>query len=147
YENGFMHNVDPSFTDRGTWHPARINFCAHSIPNEPGMGAHGLETLFHEGGHAAHFANIAGDSPTYSGSPMGHHYTETQSMFMDRFNYDADWLTRYAKMPFDLIERSIRQEQPFMATIERRILMNCYFERALYELPDAELTQENVLDL
>lgn len=147
YENGFMHLPYPAHDASGTWQPARINFCAHAIPNEVGMGEHALNTLFHEGGHAAHFANIAEGDFTYSMSPMAHGCTETQSMFCDRMLDDADWLTRYANMPMSLIERSIELEQQFSATVARRILPISYFERALYELPDSELTTENVIEL
>jgi oligoendopeptidase F len=147
YENGFMHLPSPAHATDGTWHPARINFCSHAIPNKIGMGERGLNTLYHEGGHAAHFANITAGSPAHSGSPYSHGYTETQSMFCDRILRDPDWSTRYAHMPFELLERDIRNFQPFAALRPRSIMSLSFFERALYELPDAELTRENVTAL
>jgi hypothetical protein len=62
-------------------------------------------------------------------------------------------MTRYAKtrdgetMPFDLIERSIRKDQPFLAATTRRIPMISYFEKAMYEMPEAERTRETILHL
>jgi oligoendopeptidase F len=142
-----LHLPSPAYYDGSAWQPARFNFCAHSIPNQKGMGEDGLTTLFHEGGHAAHFANISAGGVSYSMAPSAHGYTETQSMFLDRVLDDADWLTHYAHMPMELIERSLRTHQPFEATVARRVLPICYFERALYQLPDSELTTDNVIAL
>ncbi|MDP4199536.1 MAG: M3 family metallopeptidase [Bacteroidota bacterium] len=153
YENGFMHAPVPSFFDGQAWNAARINFCSHATPNQVGAGERGLQVLFHEGGHAAHYSNVTQPSPVFSMYPAPHSYPETQSMFLDRILHDADWLTRYAKslsgetMPLDLIERGIRMEQPFEAVVIRRIPMVSYFEKAMYEMPEAELTRENILKL
>lgn len=63
-----------------------------------GSGKTALDTLLHEGGHAAHFANIEQNSPFFSQerAPMSVAYAENQSMFLDSFGKDAAWLGRYA---------------------------------------------------
>jgi oligoendopeptidase F len=50
-------------------------------------GKTGLTTLLHEGGHAAHFANIVQPSPLFSQerAPTSIAYAENQSMFLDRY--------------------------------------------------------------
>ncbi|NNE42852.1 MAG: peptidase M3, partial [Gemmatimonadetes bacterium] len=153
YENGFMHGMVPAFRRRGGWLPAEINFTANALPGSVGAGVRAAQTLFHEGGHAAHFANILMDAPCFSQefAPTSVALAETQSMFCDSFLSDADWMTRYARnaagepMPFDLIEREIRETQPFAAHAVRSMLIVCYAEKALYEMPEDELTPDHIL--
>ena len=98
YENGFMHGPVPPFVRQG-------NGCRRASTSPAwrsrGSGAYGLNTLFHEGGHAAHFANIRQNAPCFSQEfpPTSMAYAETQSMFCDSLLDDADWLKRYAKTP------------------------------------------------
>ncbi len=153
YENGFMHGPEPAWRDHGAFRRARINFTANAIPGMVGSGLRATQTFFHEGGHAAHFANIDMPAPCFGQehAPTSVAWAEIQSMFMDSFLGDADWRTRYATdasggaMPFDLIERSIRASQPGAAIIVRAMLAICYGERAIYELADRDLTPANVL--
>lgn len=152
YENGFMHGPVPSFFDHGKWNPARINFTANAIPNKVGSGVEALNTLFHEGGHAAHFSNVLMNAPCFGQefAPTSVAYAETQSMFLDSVIGDADWLTKYAQneknepMPFGLIAKSIKEGQPFIAMMIRAMLGVCYAEKAIYEMTEAELTSENI---
>jgi Zn-dependent oligopeptidase len=155
YDNGFMHGPVPSFYDDGQWIPARIGFTSNATPNQIGSGIRGLKTLFHEGGHAAHFSNVQQNSPCYSQEfpPTSMAYAETQSMFCDSLLGDADWLKAYAKdrkgnsMPDDLIQKSVLTSQPMRAYRERSILVITLFEDRLYSMKDEELTEENVLAL
>jgi len=154
YENGFMHGPGPAFFADGEWRPARINFTANAVPGAIGSGLRATETLFHEGGHAAHFANILGDAPCFSQefAPTSVAYAETQSMFMDSLLGDADWRVRYAldasgqPMPMALIEAAIRESQPLRGWDVRALMTVPFAERALYELPEDELTPERVLE-
>jgi len=154
YENGFMHGPEPAFFDNGVWRPARVNFTANAVVGQVGSGLVAAETLFHEGGHAAHFANILSDAPCFSHefAPTSVAYAETQSMFMDSLLGDADWRARYARdaqgraMPLELIELAIRERQPFRAWDVRMMLTVPFAERALYELPDEDLRPDRVLD-
>lgn len=156
YQNGFCHGPFPAhFDGQGAWRPAQINFTSEGKPDQVGSGERGINTLFHEGGHAAHFANVTQNAPCFSQEypPTSMAYAETQSMFCDSLLGDADWLKRYAKtlagqpIPDELIRARIEALQPFRAFEERMILMVPCFERALYELPDAERTPERLLAL
>ncbi len=155
FENGFMHLPYPPWYDNGVWRPAVINFTSNANPRQVGSGEMGLMTLFHEGGHAAHFANITQNAPCFSQEfpPTSMAYAETQSMFFDALLGDADWLTLYARNaageppPEALLRQKIENDQPFAAYVERCMLVMPYFEWALYSLPDAELTPERVLAL
>lgn len=155
YENGFCHGPVPSHWQGDTWVPATVNFTSLAQPNQVGSGWSGLNTLFHEGGHAAHFANVTGNSPCFSQEfpPTSMAYAETQSMFCDSLLGDADWLKRYARsaageaIPDSLIHRLIETSQPMRAFNERQIALVAYFEWDLYRLEEEALTGERVIAL
>ncbi|MEW7867220.1 M3 family metallopeptidase [Aeromonas diversa] len=155
YENGFCHGPMPSHWQGDTWVPATVNFTSLAQPDQVGSGWSGLNTLFHEGGHAAHFANVTGNSPCFSQEfpPTSMAYAETQSMFCDSLLRDADWLKRYARnaageaIPDALIHRLIETSQPMRAFNERQIALVAYFEWDLYRLEDDALTGEGVIAL
>ncbi|QDQ25522.1 peptidase M3 [Chitinimonas arctica] len=156
YQNGFCHGPIPSYFDeRGNWIAAQINFTAEAKPDQVGSGWRALNTLFHEGGHAAHFANVTQNSPCFSQefAPTSMAYAETQSMFCDSLLEDADWLKRYAvnetgeAIPDELIRARIETSQPFAAYNERSIAVVSYFESALYGMDERELTPAGVLAL
>ena len=156
YQNGFCHGPIPSFYDANQqWVAGQINFTADAKPDQIGSGARAINTLFHEGGHAAHFANVTQNSPCFSQefAPTSMAYAETQSMFCDSLLDDADWLKRYAHnakgepVPDELIHARIKTTQPFAAFGERSILVVPYFERAMYQMADDELTPDAVLTL
>jgi hypothetical protein len=153
YENGFMHGPVPAWREDGRWRPARIQFTANAIPGQVGVGRRATETLFHEGGHAAHFANIDMPAPCFAQefAPSSVAMAETQSMFLDSLLGDPDWQARYATtrdgaaMPRELVLKGIEIAQPMAAWNVRAMCSVCYAERALYEIPDRELTPERVL--
>ncbi|MGL4887297.1 MAG: M3 family metallopeptidase [Aeromonas veronii] len=155
YENGFCHGPVPSFFQQGEWVPAVVNFTSLADPAQVGSGWSGLNTLFHEGGHAAHFANVTGNAPCFSQEfpPTSMAYAETQSMFCDSLLDDADWLKRYATnaagepIPDALIKEMIAARQPFRAFNERQIALVAYFERDLYAMAESDRTPEAVLAL
>lgn len=153
YENGFMHGPGPTWTDGASTHPARINFTANAVPGAIGSGSTAIMTLFHEGGHAAHFANIDAISPCFSVEfpPTSVAYAENWSMFFDSLIEDPDWRARYAldehgkPVPWTLIEREVREKQPFSAWEVARLITVPLGERFIYELPEDELTPDRVL--
>ncbi|MGF1755066.1 M3 family metallopeptidase [Vibrio makurazakiensis] len=155
YPNGFCHGPIPSFYDQDTWIAAKVNFTSNAKPDQIGSGYDGINTLFHEGGHAAHFANVKMNAPCFSQefAPTSMAYAETQSMFCDSLLNDADWLKQYAlndrgeAVPDQIIKAIIDSKQPFKAYEERSILVVPYFERALYELSNDELTPERITQL
>ena len=156
YQNGFCHApIPPWKNEKGEWVPGQINFTAEAKPDQVGSGLRAIITLFHEGGHAAHFANVVQNAPCFSQeyAPTSMAYAETQSMFCDSLLNDADWLTRYARnakgevMPEALIHDRVSSSQPMRVFDERSIAVVPYFEAALYKLTDAALTPEAVLSL
>jgi len=156
YQNGFCHGpIPPFFNAKNEWVAGQINFTAGAKPDQIGSGARAINTLFHEGGHAAHFANVTQNAPCFSQefAPTSMAYAETQSMFCDSLLDDADWLKRYAHnaqgepIPDALIHARIQTTQPFAAYSERSTLVVPYFERALYRLSDEQLTADTVLAL
>ncbi|MFG0330864.1 MAG: M3 family metallopeptidase [Phycisphaerales bacterium] len=154
YENGFMHGPEVAWREHGKRHHARIHFTANAIPGMIGSGRRAMATLFHEGGHAAHFANIDMPAPCFGQefAPTSVAFAEIQSMFLDSLLDDADWQARYARttsgeaMPWELIEKGIRATQPYAAWGARAMLAVCYGERALYEMSEDDLTPERVLE-
>ena len=156
HQNGFCHGPVPSWTtETGRWVPAAINFTSEAKPDQVGSGIRAINTLFHEGGHAAHFANVVQNAPCFSQEypPTSMAYAETQSMFCDQIVTDPDWLMRYAvtprgdRIPASLILERIASSQPMRAFDARTIAVVPYFESALYQMPDDDLTPERVLAL
>ena len=156
HQNGFCHGPVPSWiTETGRWVPAAINFTAEAKPDQVGSGLRAINTLFHEGGHAAHFANVVQNSPCFSQEypPTSMAYAETQSMFCDQLLSDPDWLMRYAAsadgepIPSALILDRIASSQPMRAFDARSIAVVPYFEASLYQMADGDLTPEGVLAL
>uniref|UniRef100_A0A7S1JHP8 Peptidase M3A/M3B catalytic domain-containing protein n=1 Tax=Eutreptiella gymnastica TaxID=73025 RepID=A0A7S1JHP8_9EUGL len=154
YSNGFCHWPQPAWRrPDGTWVPSVANFTSLATPGQVGSGHTGLVTLLHEGGHAAHFANIDQPSPFFSQerAPMSVAYAENQSIFLEYLHEDAAWLGRFARnaagrvIPWEVIEKHIRATHPYSVTSLRAMLAVPYFEKRLYELPEAELSVETLL--
>ena len=153
YHNGFMHGTFPGFRDNGEFRPAHINFTANAIPNKVGSGINALTTLFHEGGHAAHFSNIDRPAPCFSQefAPSSVAFAETQSMFLDSLIDDSDWQYKYAKnkdgerIPQELINKGLSNVHKFRAQRLRYMLTVSYVEKGIYEMTDDALTAENIL--
>jgi len=74
-------------------------------------------------------------------------------MFLASLAGDAAWLGRYAvsrageRVPWALVERSLRATHPYAVFAVRGMLSVPFFEKALYELPEARVTPEEVLAL
>jgi len=155
YQNGFCHGPIPSFYQGEAWQAGKINFTSNAKPDQVGSGFDGINTLFHEGGHAAHFANVKLNSPCFSQefAPTSMAYAETQSMFCDSLLTDGDWLKQYAYdaqgnvIPDAIIKAYIEAKQPFKAYEERSILVVPYFEWAVYSCDDEQLTPEYLTQL
>jgi len=156
FQNGFCHGPVPAWmNEHGQWMPGQINFTAEARPDQVGSGLRAINTLFHEGGHAAHFANVVQNSPCFSQeyAPTSMAYAETQSMFCDSLIEDADWLKTYAHradgepIPDALVRARVASSQPMRAFDQRSIAVVPYFESALYALGDESLTAATLLDL
>ncbi|KAL7490845.1 hypothetical protein ACHAWT_000386 [Skeletonema menzelii] len=153
YSNGFCHWPQPAWVKpNGVWQPSTTHFTSLADPSAIGSGYTGLTTLMHEAGHAAHFANIQMPSPLFSQerSPTSVAYAELQSMFLDSLVGDADWMAKYAisregdAIPWDLIAEQIKATHPYKVFALRGMLAVPYFERALYEMPEEDVTAESI---
>jgi len=153
YSNGFCHWPQPSWVKPdGSWQPTVTHFTSLADPSAVGSGLTGLTTLMHEAGHAAHFANIKMPSPLFSQerAPTSVAYAELQSMFLDSLVGDAAWRRKYATsregepVPWALIEEDVRAKHPYEVMALRGMIAVPYFEKALYEMPEAELSAESV---
>jgi len=156
YSNGFCHWPVPAWRRAdGSWQPSTANFTSLADPAAVGSGLTALTTLMHEAGHAAHFANIDQPSPLFSQerAPTSVAYAENQSMFLDSLVTDAAWRSRYAKslagetLPWALHEKDLTAKHPYEVFMMRAMLAVPYFEKALYELPDADVTAERITTL
>jgi len=157
YSNGFCHWPRRAWVrPDGTFVPSKTNFTSLADPTAVGSGLTALRTLMHEAGHAAHFANIRQPSPLFSQerAPTSVAYAENQSMFLDSLISDAAWRAKYARdasdqnvMPFDIMEEGIRSTHPYKVFGLRAMLSVSYFEKALYELDDGDVTMENIKSL
>jgi len=153
YSNGFCHWPQPAWKKPdGSWQPAVTHFTSLADPSAIGSGLNGLRTLMHEAGHAAHFANIEMPSPLFSQerAPTSVAYAELQSMFLDSLVSDADWMVTYAKsrdgesIPWDLVADEIEATHPYKVFALRGMIAVPYFEKALYEMSEDELTAESI---
>ncbi|KAF8067346.1 pam-b [Scenedesmus sp. PABB004] len=151
YPNGFCAWPQPAWRRAdGSWVPSVANFTSLATPDQLGSGKTALETLLHEGGHAAHFANVQQRSPFFSQerAPTSVAYAENQSMFLDSLAGDAAWLGRFAVsreggvMPWGVVEAMHRDSHPYAVFMVRAMLAVPYFEKALYELPEEGVTPE-----
>ncbi|WIA33193.1 hypothetical protein OEZ86_006339 [Tetradesmus obliquus] len=146
-----LASVQPAWRKAdGGWVPAHANFTSLASPDQLGSGKTALETLLHEGGHAAHFANVDQHSPFFSQerAPTSVAYAENQSMFLDSLAGDGAWLGRYAVsrqgevMPWSVVQQMVEDTHPYEVFQVRAMLAVPYFEKALYELPEDQLTVE-----
>ncbi|KAH8068937.1 peptidase [Aureococcus anophagefferens] len=153
YSNGFCHWPQPAWRrSDGSWQPAVTHFTSLADPSAVGSGMTGLVTLMHEAGHAAHFANTDVRSPLFSQerAPTSVPYAELQSMFLDSLVGDAAWRGTYAKsrggdvVPWALLEEDLTATHPYKVLALRSMLSVPYFEKALYEMADEDLTAASV---
>lgn len=114
-----------------------------------------MDTLFHEGGHAAHFANMMQKDAILNTEylPQSTVRAETQSMFLDTMCSSIERKMRYAKnndgeaYPFDLYEKKIRKLHIIAGKRLLSIAAVVKFEQTVYTMPAEELTEERVLQL
>lgn len=156
FPTGFCIAPTPGYHDDTLGRiPADVRFTSTARPSQPGAGMQGLNVLFHEAGHAAHFSNVTMNSPCFSqeSPPSSPALLEAQAKFFDALPFDPCWLKRYAMdvagnpMPDEMIRERVEARQARLAHIERSDLIPTYFEWALYNMNDAERTADSILDL
>ncbi len=117
------------------------NFTCNVIPGQIGSGIEGYNTLFHEGGHSAHFLTAEQKDVILNQeyAPMSMAWAETQSMFLDTMFSSIEWKTRYAKnvegkpYPFELYQRKLKKLYPLRVFRLRSIIFIANFEKEIYE--------------
>ncbi len=153
YNNGFCHWPDLVSFKNGKFLPGSSNFTCNVSLGQTGSGLRGLNTLFHEGGHAAHLLNSRQKDVCVNNeySPASTAWAETQSMFMDSILGNIEWRMRYAindkgeSYPFDLFERKVKKLSLIRPLALGRIISIADFEREIYETKN--LTPKKAKDI
>src|SRR5579863_1506573 len=85
WNNGFCHWPQLVHFNGGKRVPGSSNFTCNVVAGQAGSGVQGYNTLFHEGGHAAHLLNTQEREVILNTEyfPASTAWDETQSMFLD----------------------------------------------------------------
>lgn len=153
YNNGFCHWPDVVHYEKGKRISGTSNFTCNVVPGQVGSGTEGMATLFHEGGHAAHFMNVSEREIILNqeSAPMTAAWAEVHSMFLEAIFSSVEWRTRYAHnaqgnaYPFDLFERRTRKLHPLRPTRMHSIIFVANLERELYETRN--LTTDKIIKI
>ena len=153
YENGFCHWPDLVYFDGKKRVPGSANFTCNAVFGQVGSSERAYNTLFHEGGHAAHLLNTEETEACVNNEypPASTAWDETQSMFLDTMLSSIEWKTRYAlnsdgeAFPYSLFEKEMRKMRPLAPLSMNGIASVMYFERALYE--EKNLTEKKLLTI
>lgn len=153
WNNGFCHWPDLVHFENGKRVSGSANFTCNVVPGQVGSGSTGYMTLFHEGGHAAHFLNVEQKDVclNHEYAPMTAAWAETHSMFIDTMFSSIEWKQRYAKnsdggvYPFELFEKKVNKLNLLAPSGIMSIIFVCTFEREVYELNDP--TAEKIVEI
>jgi oligoendopeptidase F len=153
HNNGFCHQPVPIFFRGSKRLPGQSNFTCTVVYGAPSSASLGYNTLFHEGGHAAHYLNSDQTEVCYNHEypPSSTAWAETHSQFLDTVFSSIEWRSRYAKnkdgkaYPFELFERKIRRLNLLSPLGLSGILMVSEFERRIYR--EKNVTAGKVLAL
>jgi hypothetical protein len=148
YNNGFCHWPSLVRYEGKKRLPGSANFTCNVVPGQVGSGELAYKTLFHEGGHAAHFLNVTQRDIclNHEYAPRTAAWAETQSMFIDTIFSSYEWKSRYAEnlsgeiYPLDLVVRKAKATELLQTRDIMSIVFLAMFERQVYELkkPTAE---------
>jgi hypothetical protein len=150
WNNGFCHWPQMVTFKDGKYIPGISQFTCNVVNGQVGSGVQGYNTLFHEGGHAAHLLNskMKDVAVNHEYAPMSTAWAETQSMFLDTLFSSIEWKIRYAKnttgdsYPISLYEKKIKTMEPLMPLNMMGIMYVMYFEKEIYETKN--LTEDKV---
>ena len=153
YNNGFCHYPTEVYYKRSKRLASSSNFTANAVYGQVGAGVYAGNTLFHEGGHAAHHLNHESTEICINTEypPAVASWAETQSMFMDTMYSSIEWRTRYAKnkkgkpYPFGLYARIVEKFHKLNPLDMTSIMLVINFERQIYEAKN--LTPAKVLEI
>lgn len=153
YDNGFCHWPDLVHFDGKKRIPGSANFTCNVVYGQAGSAEQGYNTLFHEGGHAAHLLNSEETEVCVNNEypPASTAWDETQSMFLDTMLSSVEWVSRYAytnegePYPFSLFEKEVEKLRPLAPLSLNGISSVMNFERVLYE--ENNLTEKKLLSI
>ncbi|MDE1988682.1 MAG: hypothetical protein KGI39_03200 [Patescibacteria group bacterium] len=153
YNNGFCHWPRLVQYEKGEIIPGSANFTCNVVYGQVGSGIIGMNTLFHEGGHAAHLLNS--EQPdvclNHEYPPMSTAWAETQSQFMDTMFGSIEWKVRYARdkngnsYPMDLFKRKMKKIHPIFPLEMMPVMFLSDFEKEIYECKN--LGREKILSI
>ena len=149
YENGFCHWPDLVNYQNGVRQPAAANFTCNVVYGQVGSAEDGYNTLFHEGGHAAHLLNSTQTEVCVNNEypPASTAWDETQSMFLDSMLSSIEWATTYAKnaegeaYPISLFERELDKLHALSPLSMNGISSVMAFEKEVYEVKNLTETK------
>ncbi len=141
WNNGFCHWPKLVQYENGKRIPGASNFTCTLVAGQVGSGSIGMETLFHEGGHAAHLLNSEQTEVclNHEYPPASTAWDETQSMFLDSVFSSIEWKTRYAydengnQYPFSLFSRKLKKVHKVIPLRMMSIMFVANFEKEIYE--------------
>jgi len=153
YNNGFCHWPKIIRYVEGKRIPGEARFTCNATYGQVGSGDIAGNTLFHEGGHAAHLLNSCMEDVclNHEYPPTSTAWAETQSMFLDTMFSSIEWRTKYAKnkdgkpYPLDLFKRKLEKLHMLSPLGMMGISSVMYFEKELYEMK--KITEKKVRDL
>ena len=153
WNNGFCHWPDLVKYEGTKRIPGSSNFTCTVVMGQVGSGEMGYNTLFHEGGHAAHLLNSVQKDVclNHEYAPMSTSLAETHSMFLDTMFGGIEWQTRYAKnakgevYPFELFEKMVRKLHVLRPLELNGIISVSVFEKEIYEAK--KLSTEKVITI
>lgn len=151
WNNGFCHYPRLVQYVNGKRIQGAASFTCTVVAGQIGSGHRGMETLFHEGGHACDRLNseMLDNILSTEYPPASTAWAETHSMFCDTMFSSIEWRTRYAKnkqgkaYPWDLFERKVRKLSVLSPLDLSSIMAVSEFEKRVYE--EKNLTKEKVL--
>jgi len=153
YNNGFCHYPRLVSYKNGIRIPGSAGFTSNAVHGQVGAGVQGINTVFHEAGHAADRLNSIQEDVciNHEYPPNTVSWAETQSMFMDTISSSIEWKVRYAKdragqsYPFDIYERKMKAIHVLRPLDMMHVGYVVEFEKEIYECGD--LTKEIVLEI
>ncbi len=153
YNNGFCHYCKTVNFNTGKRDPGASNFTCNVVYGQIGTGFQGMDTLFHEGGHAADRLNAEQSEVCLNTEwpPASIAWAETHSQFLDEMFSSIEWRVRYAKnekgdpYPWDLFERKLRKLRILAPLGLHHIMFVSEFEKIIYE--SKNLTAEEIIEV
>jgi len=122
YNNGFCHYPSIVNFNDGKRNPGAANFTCNVVYGQPGAGSQGMETLFHEGGHAAD--RLASEQVDVclntEWPPASIAWAETHSQFLDTMFSSIEWKIRYLKnKDGEIYDCLVHDSKGFVRTLKK----------------------------